>query len=557
MKTETVTQSRWTGSPFVWCFIAVCSALIAGIVTLTPMVWDDYQFQFTITTHDGSGMGFSGVRWQSFDDFLYAFIHHRDIQNCRFANHAFLLCTYLGGINLCTVLNSIFIVITWLATVKFSMGRLTVLNAAVGILAAALMLSAPDRVLFWRDGCFNYIWGCFFLVLFLFELRKEQYSAWKLFLLAFLCGGWNEGLSVPLCGALMGYPLLQWLMHRPCDTRKYIISALIITVALAWLCTSPRYMNGRVGHVAEHAGEVLYYFGSVYRMILYCLPTCIVFLILLWVNRKKLLTDFLYILAIANFIPTVLLFARGGAWGGGSFYCSFIILLCALEQLRFLSTYRNKVLTGLCSVSAMALLGYMFFYVQDIRRVYDSIMAEKSDAPVRRCDYFKNGEVPWLLKTAFYGNEVPFTCAGQFFGGVPFTVVFNQVVHDEAVYSAFDSYAEDETVWLKMPRMSVIRYAAGVEPVFKHPLKGKTNSISGGGRSVKLLCHFSSDWLSYMIYKMLGGYMTEHYSYANGHYFELLPESANAMDKMEVELRRIDNRNESFWEELHPATPEG
>lgn len=546
------------GSVSTWLYIVACTVLIFLIVKAAPMMWDDYQFQYTVVHNENGSYSLTGARWSNFDDFLYSFIHHRDCQNSRLGNHVFLMIAYIGGMPLCTVLNTAVLIATWLLLVLYSCSKLTVGRLSYCLLFAALLLAKPERVLLWRDACVNYAYDCLLLILMLMELKKKDACrTWMLCLLSFLCSAWHEGMAIPLCGGSIAYAAMIYIRERNAESKKYLFIGICSLLGMLWLLTSPHFVNSRLSQAAGSAHDLAYYAGSCYRVLLYMIPALVVYCCLVWKNRKNLLSNYYFYLASANLVPTVLVFAKGGAYGGGSFFCTFSILLFLMTSSEhFLERKSHYAYSVVGAALSFIYLAFALDYVTDARKVYDDIMAQDGDAPVRRCDYFCEGEIPWILKAPFYNSHEPMTYAGKYFGKPEFTVVYNQKVKDESVYAAFDSFDDTETTWLRLPEYSVIRFKKGMVPVFRHSFKGNDNYMSGKNGKVHLHCSFETDWLARLLlpFTSKSPFYTVYYSYANGHYFAIYPKEANQMDTAKIAVYNEDSSTSDIT--VHPTSKE-
>lgn len=538
-------------------FILLCGVAVYCLVDWSPMICDDYQFQYKLALREDGSYQHGGVRWETFDDFWFAFTHHGDWQNARFGNYAFLLTVYLGGIELSSILNAVVICALWLSVTIRMFGRVTWTGFASVFLAALVLLSAPDRVFLWHDGCSNYAWGCLILMGLLKVLDSQQPC--RLFLVclvSFLCGAWHEGLAIPLFVALAAFICASYLRKRQIDYPKYLCAFVFVVLGFLWLFTSSHFASHRATGGLKDCYKMMMLAGGVHRMLLFCFPTLVAFFVMLYVYRKKIFDDFLFLFACMNVGAATLVFARGGGWGGGSFYCSFVVLLCALRLLAPYLQERSRFLAAPMVTLVMVGLTLFLLRVHDIRRVYDEIMEREVQTPVLRCDYFNDSiEVPWILKSAFYFMEGPLDYAGLYFGKPKFTVVFNQKVTDDRVYHLFDSYPEDEAVWLKTEELSIVRLPLAYRPMYKQFAKGKPNMAFGKEGTLLLHSSLMSEWLSRTAMDLMRKpYVIEYYSYHEGHHYLVLPAEVNKMDLLEIEVKR-DGQKEKEWIRVAPKEP--
>lgn len=536
-------------------FVLLCGVAVYCLVDWTPMICDDYQFQYKLALQEDGTYNHAGVRWESFEDFWFAFTHHGDWQNARFGNYAFLLTVYLGGIELSSVLNALVIVALWLFLTIRMFGRLTWTGFSFVFIAALLLLSAPDRIFLWHDGCSNYAWGCLILMVWL-TVFESQHSRrlFPLCLVSFLCGAWHEGLAIPLFAALAVYVGVSFLRKRQIDYPKYLLAFVFVVLGFLWLFTSSNFVAHRASGGVRNCYKMMILAGGVYRMLLFCFPTLVAFLLLLYAYRKKIFDDFLFLFACMNVGAATLVFARGGGWGGGPFYCSFVVLLCALRATAPYLQERSRFVA--CPMVALVIAGLILslIRVHEIRRVYDDIMEREIQNYVLRCDYLNDSiEVPWILKSAFYFMEETLDYAGRYFGKPKFSVVFNQKVADERLYRLFDPYPEDEAIWIKTENLSLVRLPSKYRPVYKQFAKGKPNTASGDEKSLILHSSLMSEWLSRTAMTLMRTpYVIEYYSYHQGHHYIVLPAEVNKMNVLEIEMSRGGKEE---WIKVSPKEP--
>lgn len=523
-------------------YILVCGYYIYSILTTAQMMWDDYQFHFTIRPDNVGKFNHIGEKWQNFNDFLYSFIHHRDWMNGRIPDHIFLLIAYYGNMTACAILNAIAIFLTWILLVRSTSNKITVTNLSCGIIASLILLAAPDRALLWRAACVNYAWGCLLLLLLLAEIKKskETYKPWLICLLSFLCGAWHEGLAAPLIASFIGYVTIQFFRKTDKELTKYILIIVSCFLGFLFILCAPAFRQGRVDLAATNVVNLSYWAGSVYRIIQYAAPAVAAYFFTVYLDRKNIWDNKLFYLATANIIPTMLIFARGGSWGGGSFFCSFCILLYSLDTLSPLCKNRGSSLWSFLSVTAsIALLAYILSGVKEEKEYFNSIMSQQTNEPVRKCDYFKDSEIPWTLRAPFYRMEIPITTASIYYDKPEFKVVFNQKLKDDTVYSKFNQCDENETTWKVFPEYSVIRFAKGVSPLYEHSFKGSVDNMKKGNKTIHLHSSFASDWLARLLLNVSKKpYVTIYYSYHQGHYYAILPPSANEMDQITMKVNK-------------------
>lgn len=535
-------------------YLLICGYFIWSILTTAPMMWDDYQFHFTIRPRADGKFEHIGTRWQDFNDFFYSFIHHRNWQNSRIPDYIFLLIAYYGNMVVCAVLNAIVIFVTWLFLTRSSCTRLTVTNLSSVLIVSLLLLATPDRVLLWRAACLNYAWGALLLLLLLAELNKskETNKPWLICLLSFLCGAWHEGLAAPLIACFCGYVTIQFFRKEDREFNKYILTIIFCFLGFLVLLSAPVFQHGRANTAATNIVNLHFWAGSVYRIIQYASPAIAAYILTVWLDRKNLPDNKLFYLATANLVPTVIIFARGGSWGGGSFFCTFSILLYSLNTvLPRLENRRGILKSGLCSMLSIALLAHIMSEINEEKEYFNAIMSQKTDEPVRRCDYLKDGEIPWTLKAPFYFLETPTSTASIYYNKPQFKVIFNQKLEDESIYSKFDLLNEKETTWKRFPEYSVIRLAKGLSPVFEHPFKGSRNTMSKGDKVILLHSSFATDWLARLILNITKKpYVTIYYSYHQGYYYVVLPEQANEMDTVRIKVSKSEYEQEIIT--IHP-----
>lgn len=538
----------------LFIFLILCSYLAFRIVDSAPLMWDDYHFHYTLQYDGQGGYKFSSEKWHNFNDFLYSFIHHRENQNARLANHIFLIIAYLGGMDFCSILNTICLISMWLVLTRYSFNRITIGSLSISFLLAILLLAVPDRIFLWRDGCVNYVYGALLLLLLIQQLKMAETTKSRTVLIclfSFLCGCWHEGLSAPLAAATLGFAFIQRLKKNP-FYKNYLLSGVFTIVGFLVLLSSPFFIHGRLNESSDHIGDISYWVGAAYRTIEFSFPVLISYVIATLINRKNLLNHFLFYLASANLIPTVLVFARAGAWGGGLFFFSFSVLVYLLASISRHAEKHDTLYSIPGCTATLIILISTFIFISNVRSDFEAIMAQETDSPVRRCDYFRNKEVPWVLKAPFYSMQVPVTYAGTFYGKPAFSVIFNQKVKDSSLYTAFEAYDKDQMVWLKFDDCSLIRLAQNYAPHFKHSFKGKRNTADNGTERLILDSSFESDWLSSLILRCMHiPHVTEYYSYNNGFYYLVLPKEVNNMNKIETEVRNPSHQTE--WIEIHPT----
>lgn len=185
--------------------------------------------------------------------------HYLDV-NGRFTPHFLLQLVLLAGKWLFNILNTlIFIAFPWLVLKYFDAhGEKKYFLYLFVFLSLWFLMPFFGQTMLWTTGAINYFWTSFFVLIFLYLLKKEEWKANSLvkniFLFVFsLFIGWtNESVTIGLAAALFFYVLKNYKSINP--TVALMILGFWLGVAL--IVFSPGTFNRVNNEVSVSAGGI-------------------------------------------------------------------------------------------------------------------------------------------------------------------------------------------------------------------------------------------------------------------------------------------------------------
>lgn len=194
----------------MWMFIIVVFIVFSALNWLTPMVRDEYVYQFFIIKGCGDISHPIHTFWEvilsQIDHFLY---HHGRI----WVEIIYQSILCLAGKWLYNVLNPFFFCVYLFLVVKYALGRVSLSSMVVTVSLVFIFMAIFQEFFLWMSGSVNYLWSSVLVLWFLLILEHHEdktlnrYS-WPLLLLGVLAGWTHEGITIPLSVGMLAAAII-------------------------------------------------------------------------------------------------------------------------------------------------------------------------------------------------------------------------------------------------------------------------------------------------------------------------------------------------------------
>lgn len=529
----------------LFLFLLLAGTMLYLLNRHTPMIFDDYWYNYTIGKKDGGDVGFSSERISGFKDLISSLYYYRYPKEGRLANMFVILVEYCGGKGLFNIVNTGFMLGFLLAASKLCLQRLSLAGVCCAALLSLLLFPSTLCPFLWMSGSCNYLWGAFFLCLFLCLLPAFTKGGpigtgkWVAGILcAFLCGSIHEGLGATLLGALVLYAAAGMAAQKKVS-GSYISLAFITFIGLAACLASPGLWD-RVGN----ASAPLTTEGLVKKAVLLAgytyLPSCLL-VVIVWVQRKKLLDSFYPFLVLPNLV-LALSYGEGGVVGNGYFYYCLSIMLWAFSLLRdFINRYSFRV-AALLAPATLAVWGWGIVHYGDIEKRYHEIVERGKTEPIVSAGYFdSHRSVPRALRFSLpLGNEqndAPlYHYVGPFHGQQPFFVVYNTYIRDKSVYHLFQGEPPDKMVAKACGDLTLVRLPYGYYvPAYRKVVSMQDASLP----PLEMALDDNLPLIVKACYHIIGKrYSSYGRDYHEGFHYLILPAPANQYARVSVMMKK-------------------
>lgn len=202
---RTTVKKYFTDKKGMWVFVIIVFIVFSVLNWLTPMVRDEYVYQFFI--EKGCGVlshpihSFWEVILSQIDHFIY---HHGRIWVMII--YQSILC--LAGKWLYNVLNPFLFCAYLFLVVKFAIGRVSLSSMVVTVFLVFIFMAIFQEFFLWMSGGVNYLWSSVLVLWFLLVLQRHEdksisWSSWPLLLLGVMAGWTHEGITIPLSVGLL------------------------------------------------------------------------------------------------------------------------------------------------------------------------------------------------------------------------------------------------------------------------------------------------------------------------------------------------------------------
>lgn len=189
----------------MWMFVFIVFIVFTVLNWLTPMVRDEYAYQFFIE----KGCGFITHPIHTFRDVILSQIDHFIYHNGRIwvmIIYQSILC--LAGKWLFNVLNPIFFCVYLFLVIKYALGRASLSSMVVTVSLVFIFMAIFQEFFLWMAGSVNYLWPSVLVLWFLLVLQRHEgkplsRSSWPLLLLGVMAGWTHEGITIPLSLGLL------------------------------------------------------------------------------------------------------------------------------------------------------------------------------------------------------------------------------------------------------------------------------------------------------------------------------------------------------------------
>ena len=225
---------KFTEKKGMWMFIVVVFIVFSVLNWLTPMVRDEYVYQFFII----KGCGDISHPIHTFWEVILAQIDHFLYHNGRIwvmIIYQSILC--LAGKWLFNVLNPFFFCIYLFLIIKYALGRVSLSSMVVTVSLVFVFMAIFQEFFLWMAGSVNYLWSSVLVLWFLLVLERHEdkplsWSSWPLLLLGVMAGWTHEGITIPLSVGLLAAAFI----FRSADHRSESLWMKVSFFAGAFVC---------------------------------------------------------------------------------------------------------------------------------------------------------------------------------------------------------------------------------------------------------------------------------------------------------------------------------
>lgn len=329
----------------------------------TPFNGDDYRYAFIYGSENYEKIS-------SLSDVITSQIYHYNHVNGRFVPH-FLEQAFMGiwGKPLFNVLNSVVFLIFAYLVYTFIFGSVVMkgMQKAGGYLfvyfSILFLFAYPGQTELWMDGSFNYMWPMVMaLILINIYLNDKTYpfsNCLLLFLLSIIFGWTQEGIVIPVAGALF----LNLLFDKNYRCKKnycivlgYIIGGALIAFSpgtLGRLSTNDAPMHGEF--IWLLLSKILNSVSALNRVYIFWI-SIVAIVFLLFTNRKRLFDNKRLFWFLLWFCNMGFIFLLGF---GEERVC---LALSVFSTIMLSILYRNALLKWFCNkymVMFMAVISFV------------------------------------------------------------------------------------------------------------------------------------------------------------------------------------------------------
>lgn len=330
-------KKYFTDKKGMWMFIIVVFIVFSVLNWLTPMVRDEYVYQFFII----KGCGDITHPIHTFHDVILAQIDHFIYHHGRIwvmIIYQSILC--LAGKWLYNVLNPFFFCVYLFLVIKYALGRVSLSSMVVAVSLVFIFMAIFQEFFLWMSGCVNYLWSSVLVLWFLLVLRRHKdksfsRSSWPLLLLGVMAGWTHEGITIPLSVGLLAAAFI----FKRADRRSESLWMKVSFFAGAFVCMlfslhQEQYLSN--GSLAEKL-IFKWMIGMQTMQELYLIYLFFIFFLILAVIRKIRVRQFVcdnFPLLVAMVITLFIVFYSGIADNARPAYClEFCSLILILRML--------------------------------------------------------------------------------------------------------------------------------------------------------------------------------------------------------------------------------
>lgn len=350
---RTTVRKYFTENKSMWMFVIVVFIVFSVLNWLTPMVRDEYVYQFFIIKGCGDITHPIHTFWEvilaQIDHFFY---HYGRI----WAEIIYQSILCLAGKWLFNVLNPFFFCIYLFLIIKYALGRVSLSSMVVTVSLVFIFMAVFQDFFLWMAGAVNYLWTSVLVLWFLLVLRRHKdksisRSSWPLLLLGVMAGWTHEGITIPLSVGLLAAAFI----FKSANRRSESLWMKVAFFAGAFVCMLFSLQQEQYLKNGSLADKFIFKWmiGMQTMQELYLIYLFIILFLILAVIRKIRVREFVcdnFPLLVAMMITLFIVFYSGIAGNVRPAYslefCSLILILRMLSGFH-LEKRPKRILTSL------------------------------------------------------------------------------------------------------------------------------------------------------------------------------------------------------------------
>lgn len=350
---RTTVRKYFTENKSMWMFVIVVFIVFSVLNWLTPMVRDEYVYQFFIIKGCGDITHPIHTFWEvilaQIDHFFY---HYGRI----WAEIIYQSILCLAGKWLFNVLNPFLFCIYLFLIIKYALGRVSLSSMVVTVSLVFIFMAVFQDFFLWMAGAVNYLWTSVLVLWFLLVLRRHKdksisRSSWPLLLLGVMAGWTHEGITIPLSVGLLAAAFI----FKSANRRSESLWMKVAFFAGAFVCMLFSLQQEQYLKNGSLADKFIFKWmiGMQVMQELYLVYLFVILFLILAVIRKIHVHQFVcdnFPLLVAMMITLFIVFYSGIAGNVRPAYslefCSLILILRMLSGFH-LEKRPKRILTSL------------------------------------------------------------------------------------------------------------------------------------------------------------------------------------------------------------------
>ena len=351
--------------------ILVIGLLFYYLNFLTPLNWDDYSYKFISqsindkTTYRpvNNLVDIIGSLFNS-----YFFINGRSL--CNFFIHLF---SGIIGKEIFNFVNTL-LFIGFIILLNIYNNKFNPLYLIFSFSLVFLLFPAFNETILWMTGSINYLWSCTGILIFLCLFKYFSYTTFKnnyyciiLFIISLILGWSNEGISLPLAGALIIY-----FLWKRFNINTFLLFLIFGFITGSFICS---FAPSTINRSGMSQNSLLYTFihkGESFIIVLCKLRAFYVLILLFLIkyinyfrrNKNDLFSFYKinFILIFSALFSFIIIFLAGQTDTRSAVGVEFFSLLLILKLFSYGSRKFNQNGLILFGFLTIFLLPFIFYY---------------------------------------------------------------------------------------------------------------------------------------------------------------------------------------------------